>query len=536
MALNADEKAKIIAAYEPILYLHPDEKFVPINPRTYIESSMLWPSQPGEDIHEKDNWGEFLTHPAFPASPARPGYPRRPSILRGGLSLNPAHDVEGNSDPTGDGIPDWYLGHQDPNDTRGPRPYLVSNRNRALFLSNAGWLNDADNVTETSVNDQPNLDAVQQRWDNESKLRDGRHWYYAEVEELDTLTDLIGRIKGEKGLDVGAILNDLLFGGGSWIIWYYFLYPMHLESTRLCEQVAESGNNGNYEGDWNAIGIMVRREGALPWDRVTFPEPEFVGFGLRGRGFVENLVPFFRQQMAVYRWGDIQRVGRHLKAYVSLGSHNTYYLPGPQPSPSYSDSACGTVEEVAEAIEELEEDIEELKDTVTTIAVTVAKVGAGAAIGAIFGGPIGAAIGAVVGGIAAAVEAAASGSDEESTPDTVPQPNTPDDEPPLPNQYGLVIAPQSLVSDPTVTANTTAAEPWAKASTEAEVKDNHLVNREGSQQIWWPPTKSREDIGYDGRWGVVVTADPRDRRSGITFPDFKTAFLIDFVASLHGET
>ncbi|MBZ0303466.1 MAG: hypothetical protein K8J31_27245, partial [Anaerolineae bacterium] len=64
MALTAQDKAKIIQAYEPILYFHPDEKFVPVNPRTYIESSMLWPIQPvGEKLHEKDSWGEFAVHP-----------------------------------------------------------------------------------------------------------------------------------------------------------------------------------------------------------------------------------------------------------------------------------------------------------------------------------------------------------------------------------------------------------------------------------------------------------------------------------------
>jgi hypothetical protein len=36
MALTAQDKAKIIQAYEPILYFHPDEKFVPVNPHCQI--------------------------------------------------------------------------------------------------------------------------------------------------------------------------------------------------------------------------------------------------------------------------------------------------------------------------------------------------------------------------------------------------------------------------------------------------------------------------------------------------------------------
>jgi hypothetical protein len=483
-----------------------------------------------EKLHERDSWGEFATHPAFPGSPARPGYPRRASILRGGLSLNPAHDAEGLADPTGDGTPDWYLGHNDPNDPRGPRPYLTSNekQGRALFLSNAGWLTDGDTVTDKTMNESSDPDKVQTRWDNEPKLKDARNWYYAEIEELDTLNDLLARIKGSQGLDIGSILKDKLFGGGSWFIWYNFLYPVHLEATRICEQVAGSGNNGNYEGDWNTVGIIVRREGTLPWDKVTIPEPEFIGFGIRGRGFVENLVPFFRQQMAVYKWQDIQRVGTHPKVYVALGSHNNYHMPGPEPSPSYSDSACGTVEDVNEKIEELKDEVEDLKNGIETAAITIAKIAAGAALGGL--------IGAAIGAIAAGIEAAASGGSGDSSSPDVPQPNTPDEQPPMPSNYGLVIAPDSIKSQPTVTANTQRAEAWAKAVSLTDIVDNHLVDRTGSQQIWWPPTQDREDIGYDGRWGVVCANDPRDRRSGIVFPDFKTAFLIDFVASLHGQS
>ncbi|MBZ0303770.1 MAG: hypothetical protein K8J31_28780, partial [Anaerolineae bacterium] len=424
-----------------------------------------------------------------------------------------------------------------PNDARGPRPYLTSNekQGRALFLSNTGWMTDGDDVTEKSTNEGCDPDKTQKRWENEAKLKDGRSWYYAEIEELDTLGDLLARIKGSEGIDIGSILKDKVFGGGSWFIWYHLLYPIHLEGTRICEQVAGSGNNGNYEGDWNSIGIIIRREGTLPWDQATFPEPEFIGFGIRGRGFVENLVPFFRQQMAVYKWQDIQRVGSHAKAFVALGSHNNYHIPGPQPSPSYSDSACGTVEDVNKKIDELKKDIDDLKHDVTAAAVTIAKVAAGAGIGALFGG-VGALIGAAVGAIAAGIEAAASSGSGDSSAPEVPQPNTPDEQPPMPNTYGLVIAPNSLVSQPTVTANTQRAESWSKAVTTSDILANHLVDRAGSQQIWWPPTRDRDDIGYDGRWGVVCANDPRDRRSGITFPDFKTAFLIDFVASLHGQS
>ena len=39
------------------------------------------------------------------------------------------------------------------------------------------------------------------------------------------------------------------------IIWYYFLYPGHEEFLRRCEAFFDKKSDGDYEGDWNAVGV-----------------------------------------------------------------------------------------------------------------------------------------------------------------------------------------------------------------------------------------------------------------------------------------
>jgi hypothetical protein len=91
------------------------------------------------------------------------------------------------------------------------------------------------------------------------------------------------------------------------------------------------------------------------------------------------------------------------------------------------------------------------------------------------------------------------------------------DHPPEADTYGLVLMPSdpAFVLDDKDKAKDT--RPWR------DVPDNHLVNRD--TQVWWPG--SRNNPGFGGRWGVMSQNDPYDRRSGIEFPNFKRAFLID---------
>ena len=503
MPLTKEQKQRLIEAYEPILYFHPDEGYVPVKPDVYVEASALWCSQPPS--HDKRDWD------ACKGSEVRDVFPKEPLIEKGKITVNPGlHDGASK-----------FLGFQEAD---GFLPFLVSNRDRELFFDMAAW-QDSEDVTDTSENKSCSTERATERWRDEEPLRSAVDWYYAEVEELDTLTDILALLREGSGPDLGEALRKIL--GKAWFIWYYFLYPIHLEDPRGCEKIVGVGDHGNYEGDWNAIGVIVREPLTLPWESGSFPEPEWIGFGRRARGLVENFVPFFRQQMDVRSWagGEVRRVGTHPKVFVANGSHNNYPVAGPQDPPtiSVSDAACGVTEDVDEAIKEKLDELEDTIDTVKTVVVTVAKVAGGCGIGAIFGGPLGCLIGAAVGGIAAAIEAAADSDDEESTPvDDAVAEELERDHPPDPGNYGLVLVPQFLETTLPDASEAASVRPWAGTP------DHHIVDRE--LQVWWPG--ERNDPGYGGRWGVMCQEDPYDRRSGITFPDFKRAFLLDLALRL----
>ncbi len=495
MSLTPEQQTKLILAYEPILYFHPDEKFVPVRPEAYMQASALWHSQPPS--HKKEDWGN-----------GGPGFPRTPDISKGNITVNPGEDGVGGKVYPGRALPD------------GRTPYLSSNKDRELWLDMAAWADGSD-VTADSKNEDCNVDRGLTRWTTEAPLKNAGDWYYAEVQELDPLMKTIGILQ-QDGIDLGGKLREMF--GDCWLIWYYFLYPIHQENLRGCEQVAGAGNNGNYEGDWNGIGIIVSKPATLPWETGLFPEPLYIGFGRRARGLIENFLPFFRQEMQVNVWGDIARVGRHPKVFVSRSSHNNYYLPGPHDPPAItpSDVSCGATEGVDQAVQDKLDELQDTVDTIESVTVTVAKVAAGCGIGWLIAGPVGCAVGAVVGGIAAAVEAASDSGDGHSQPvDDATKAEIERDHAPDEGHYGLVLAPPSLVASPDVTTGAKEVRPWAEG--------NHRLDRE--LQIWWPPT-GPGDPGYQGRWGVMCQSDPNDRRSGIVFPDFRRAFLIDLATHL----
>ena len=104
-------------------------------------------------------------------------------------------------------------------------------------------------------------------------------------------------------LDAQTLLKGQF--GDVWIIWYYFLYPGHEEFLRRCEAFFDTKSDGDYEGDWNAIGVLVKRPGTLPWETPTptFPTPSRVGYGIRLRGLAKEVSPtMFQQAMTIHDW------------------------------------------------------------------------------------------------------------------------------------------------------------------------------------------------------------------------------------------
>src|SRR5688572_23557229 len=99
MAFTQPLRIKLLERFAPILFLHKDEPSFPVSPIEYVEHAALWSSSPPK--HPKMDWGLPF------------GGGRQPLVPHGGMSLNPAHDVGGASDPDSDGVPEHYLGEQD---------------------------------------------------------------------------------------------------------------------------------------------------------------------------------------------------------------------------------------------------------------------------------------------------------------------------------------------------------------------------------------------------------------------------------------
>lgn len=516
MALTAQQRISLIRAYAPIVFLHPQEQFVPIRPDVYLKHSSLWR---GNGTGEKAGWG--LGRPNFP------NFPRNPLIPRDGISLNPGEDVEGASDPDGDGVNEYFLGHLDTQ--TGIRPYLRSVEGEQLWLDCGGW-NDGDAVTDTSGNEACNLDLLSKRFGPDSTLLATRFTYFGEVMELDETERIMVTLNSGPATASNLIRGAL---GDCWLIWYYLFYPAHEEFLRRCEAFFDKKSDGDYEGDWQAVGVIVRKPATFPWEvpSAPFPAPDRVAYGVRLRGLAEDIADdeHMKQGMTMAEWKNVEHHGNHPRVYVSRGYHNSYVAPGEQVPRdptllgiAVGKLACGVGEGASQIGDDVKDALSDAGNTVEDVAITLAKVLAGAAIGGSFGLPLVGAIGGLAAGL---IEAASSSADHEPTADDWRKNEL--EHGPVRAQYGIVITPAEVpqplkqdpahVDDPDKHEVATQIVHW--------VGDDKSILVDRATQLWWPPN-------YEGRWGVQVQKDPMQRRSGITFPDFRRATLRELLESL----
>jgi hypothetical protein len=516
MALTQQQKIAIAQAYAPLLYFHPEEEFVPIHPEFYIKGSALWEGLPPTD--QKKDWGEHKTV-----------WPRRPSIPKLGISIDPNQDTQGTSDPDGDGVNEWYLGHTFPD---GIQRYLLSNSDMEHWLDSAGWAESQD-VTQTSKNDRCNKAGALEKWQETGSTRVFSDWYYAEVQESTDIERLLLSLEGNNGKPVNTILKELL--GDIWVVWYYFLYPIHEEYWRRCDQVFDIAHQGDYEGDWNAVAVVIKKPAPLPWDSGgTFQPPLYVGYGVRQRGLSKDIFPdLIKQAMVIRPWDEVPRIpgSNHPRVFVTKGYHNNYSQPGDK-DPVESDLVCEITQEADASSDEFKGTLEDIEETLKDYVVTVAKIAAGSAAGFGIGGFPGSAIGAMAGAIAGIAEALSTSNDEDAPTEDAGKGLEREPGPP-PGQYGLVLKPPGVDALlPPDAAHPENNETAVTIRNWLGTDEDKLVDR--SRQIWWPSDSSRR--GFDGRWGVRCEKDPINRRSGIKFPDFRRALLNDLAVHLAKTT
>jgi hypothetical protein len=548
MTLTLQEKARLAEIYEPILHYHPREKNWPNYPTLYITQSAMWCNKPPEK--DKRNWGNCAHETDSP-------FPRQPLIPQGSLTVNPA------------GTDKIYIGTPDDD---GFRQYLISNDERELFLQLKfrDWEQGGPDTLDTTPAQVPE----ERPFSTASPPT-----YWVDVRDQDT----VASIPTDPGTPVPpgfASAMQALYPAGFWLLTFHLFYYYHEEALTECEINSEfvrarrTGEpmgvlHGSYAGDWQAVTALVPNPGTPPppgaptgWPPTPisplalsedeFPDPAFVGFSRRARGVFTNVSAnlvesrnYTFMAIASVAAGEVSMHGRHVKVYVSLGTHNNYATQGNNVAPKSDGTlpfpievidTCIVADNFAdffETLDEVKEDIDRVKQKGKTIGVIVGKILGGTGVGALFGalgGPIGAAIGAIIGLLAGGVAAAAeSGSGPtpvgpngpplgpENVPDVGPGP----DSGPNGESFGLVAVPSALLDELSQELEGTATRAVESFGDQFE---SRIVDRDDPSQLWWQPDGTHP-LGYQGKWGVISERDPFDRRSGTAIPSFEASFI-----------
>jgi len=520
-------------AYAPVLYLHRDERFVPVSPTAYLERAALWDdAAPGS--HLQESWG----HPIVEDMPP-PSFPRAPLLAPGQLTIE--------EDAAGGNV--HFLGEQDGD----AFPFTQSDSERGLFLDFGGWweegavpdfANDPGDVQETTQNRWAFIDnlAVWSPWrpadpadfapPEVALLEPFRRRLSADVHDWQSLAVAASQINP----DLIPMLVKIASQAGNmnlWFIFYHFFYPAHEENLPWCEFVALLNNLGkelpagelgdlaglhraDYAGDWSTVCVVVRAPPGLmptaggmqelPADDEDLPAPAFVGLGRRARSLMNEEGRFtFDQLMEVTDAFDV--VGeRHVKVFAGLGTHNNFATPGQHIAPrdeSVLDSACD-VNGTSGASSAAPPDKKHrrrflarlwwLKTLFALLPVPFLPL---------------------AGTISFVKEALRYDEPVESTHGQ----DNPSEEAPPSEFEAMIIAPTQTLGE----LGLPSEQAW-------QIEDADLVNG----QIWWPPPLGPAN-GYRGAWGVTCAEDPFDARSGMAFPDARAKLIESLAISLEGE-
>lgn len=479
MPLSERFKLELIEQYLPILLLSKDEPSLPVSIQQYVESAALWDSEPPN--HPRSGWGQAA------------GSDRRPLIERGGISLNPAHDVKGMSDPDGDGVAEHYIAEQ----VEKTYPFLDPN-GRELWFDNAGWQNETK-VTPDTVNARAA--------DDINVMAQPR--YSAEVWSINELRAGLGddAVIARFGLgpqDRPASLEGLI------VIVYRFLFPVHRQPRKLTAMAtAIDAWTGDYEGDWTSYAVIGHVDGDLGTSTAAVFKPLFAAYGERWRGTTPDLPNSATERMMLKPWSEVLLADQHGVAMVAKGTHNLY-------SHDYPKTSAGSVEtqwfDWGQTQSEPANSF--ARDAVQQpyAAVFALKIVAGALIG----GPLG----ALAGVLASAAEGA--WADEEGLYE-VPEagePGYPDNDPPFENKFddpvgSDAVSPDGVTDLPLFDPAFGILHHWANKPEEA-LMDGSLL---------FAPVMPAHLPSYAGRWGVVCSQDGFRIRSGMHFPDYRSQIV-----------
>lgn len=466
-----DPTEAVIRRFEPVLHLHPDESFVPVNAKRYVESAALWAATAPFD--DKNSWG---TTPLVKASQ---------------LSTDPGSAT--------------YLGK--PNN-------LVADAANERFLELGGWKDQDQNhepdVTGGTTNVYADRKAIFDLYNGD--LADHKFWYHAELFDETRLANLAGTVSAP------ALTNTLANFKHPALLCYYLFYPAHEQSVGkdACPNV-EAKEVACHAGDWHCFALLLEGDGTTSPDKYT---PKFFGIsgirpapvtgGTTFRPYAFDAEGRITLKVEAWRSGSptapVQPdvVGDNPRFYIARGSHSMYTTAGEHEVAPFDDAnsptGCGKFDTPSAVPPPPPSD--SIDPELQFALIFLVKTILGGILGAFFPG--------FVAGIIEAI-AATPGFGSDPTP-IIDPPNA--DAAPPAAAGSITVRPRNLtIPDLTGTEHFWPGDQDAQAL---------IVDR--NNQVWWPSDDGTK--GFRGRWGQRVAPDPLPHRAGVKFPEFWKMFLL----------
>jgi len=474
--------------YEPILYLHPEESFVPVNAKRYVEAAALWAAKAPFD--DKNGWGTA------------------PLVKAGQLSA----------------------AQTEPGEFLGKPTFIIADATHERFLEVGGWKNrdeTAEGVTAASTN--PYVDRTEILRLYSTDLADSKFWYHTELFGTARLKTLAAAVTG--GFDLTATLDNFK---NPILLCYYFFYPVHEQAVGndACPNI-EAKEFACHAGDWHCFALLLDGEGPPSLDTYTplffgvtgsRPAPDVTGgaesfrphaFDPEGRVTLK-VEPWRRGSASTPVQPDV--VDDHPQFYVARGSHSMYTTSGAHEVSPFEDSklpaGCGQYDSPSAIPPPPPPPAPPAPDDDTILdngwVILLVKMCAG------FLNPVGVIIGLVAGiieGIPKAFTPFSADPGEPSPPPAFDPPNA--DTAPTAAGQGITVRPRDLVI-PGVSDRLFEWESDQGVQSAAGRHYDFVVDR--ANQVWWPSDDGTK--GFRGRWGQRVASDPVPHRAGVKFPEF----------------
>lgn len=479
---------ELVRRFEPILYFHPDERFIPVDAKRYLEHCSMWAAK--KPFDRAKSWSGPLA---------------KSGTLRG---------ISGEKTKPGE----HFLAERINN-----VPHLiVETSTDERFLDLAGWRflpGDDGSVVEqfiaTPTSDEKNRFAHRDEVDRlyndatqgEPALRDSKSWYHAEFFDTERLRTVMTELPNDELPTLTELFNKLRNPA---LLCYYFFFPAHDEGLPC-----GNADYASYVGEWACMAVLL--ETSNP--RADYM-PSWIGVSTRRNTGTRQGFDLREPRVAMNarRWKHItdvharvlpETIDDHAKIFVAAGTHGLHLQAGqhalnPFPPGSHPQE-CGKLDS-PDPVKNNSDDglsVPAPASLLKVIAAGLATFGPYAAVAAI-------AWALLEDNWSEGIRARGTKTmDDEAQPDVTAEPG----------KLGKVIHPKALsLSEP-------GAELLSWASDQLTLNQraySHLVDRDS--QVWW--SNMMVNGGFRGRWGPRCSLDPFARRAGMRFPEFWQMFFM----------